>query len=126
MYSITQEALEEFAECITKLQLIEQESNWGLVSVKYIYAFELLRLTRDNTMGMTKKAQIQLQKVATVMACARETLAFIASNETIKFEVQKIDLVRAWEIVSMSIYTYKSFKVSDICQIYSYGQALGI
>ena len=70
--------------------------------------------------GMTSKLFTQVQKVSTVYACARETLhqMFPESEETgtfTNFTVVKVDVQAAFEIVQMSMNTFKAFKVSFIC-----------
>ena len=69
---------------------------------------------------MTSKSFSNIQKLAAVAACIRETLEYIDNNSglpdarrksPVSFRVQAIDVKTAREIVHLSIHTYKSFKV---------------
>ena len=69
---------------------------------------------------MTKKAFPNLQKLAMIMACGRETLDFLALDEVadeknpkVDFDVKKIDVEAAWDLVQQSMLTYKTFKVDN-------------
>ena len=77
--------------------------------------------SRNETSGMTKKAFPNLQKLAIIMACGRETLEFISTgqqtdekNPRVQFKVEKIDVEAGWDLIQQSMLTYKSFKVNFI------------
>ena len=59
------------------------------------------------TSGLTKKSFTQLQKLAMVLCCTRETIEF---NEP-HFTVIGKDVTGAWTIIQMSMETYKYFKI---------------
>ena len=64
--------------------------------------------------GISSKAFTQVQKLATVYACARETLYFLFSeveSSVVAYTVIPVDVKAAFEIVIQSIETFKSFKV---------------
>ena len=64
--------------------------------------------------GMTSKAFTQVLKLGTVYACARETLNHMfpeSENPASSFTVLKVDVLAAFEIVDLSMNTFKYFKV---------------
>ena len=64
--------------------------------------------------GLSSKAFTQVQKLATVYACARETLNYLFPDEIsipVAYTVIPVDVKAAFDIVKQSIDTYKSFKV---------------
>ena len=60
---------------------------------------------------MTKKSVTNLQKLSVVMSCARETTSFLKDKKKCEFEVIKEDVEKAWDVVGLSMHTYKNFKV---------------
>ena len=60
---------------------------------------------------MTKKSVTNLQNLSVVMCCARETTIFLKDKTECKFEVVKEDVEKAWDIVGLSMHTYRNFKV---------------
>ena len=66
---------------------------------------------------MTSKLFTNLQKVATIAACAREALTIIDSEALdtgFSYIVTPQDVESAWEIMGLSMNTYKKFKVCFI------------
>ena len=74
---------------------------------------------------MTSKALTNLLKLSTIFCCARETFAFLETEEEVnkkdpdvKFEVHLVDVEAAWSVTKLSMHTYKSFKVVEsLCVI---------
>lgn len=63
---------------------------------------------------MTAKLFTNLQKVATIAACVRETLEEMENSgpqTTASFRVKGVDIDAAWEIIMLSMNTFKNFKV---------------
>ena len=68
---------------------------------------------------MTKKAFPNVQKLATVYCCARETLEKLSTSDEaqdgedpgVAFTVQKVDVEAAFDVMKQSMQTFKSFKV---------------
>ena len=57
--------------------------------------------------GLTSKAFTQVQKLATVYACARETLSCMfpqSENPATSFTVMKVDVLAAFEIIDVHEY----------------------
>lgn len=70
---------------------------------------------------MTKKAYPNVQKLATVLCCARETLELLSSDEAfdeknpgVAFTVKIVDVEAAYDVIKQSMQTFKSFKVMSI------------
>ena len=64
--------------------------------------------------GMTSKAFTQVLKLATVYACARETLNHMfpeSENPASSISVMKVDVLAAFEIGNLSMNMFESFKV---------------
>ena len=64
---------------------------------------------------MVKKAFTNLQKLATICACARETFNEMSSNgagdRVPDFQVRDCDVEIAFDILKLAVQTYKNFKV---------------
>ena len=79
------------------------------------FNFNLFYFLRSETCGMVKKAFTNLQKLATICACARETFNEMSSNgagdRVPDFQVRDCDVEIAFDILKLAVQTYKNFKV---------------
>ena len=70
---------------------------------------------------MNKKAITNLLKLAMVVACVRESLAFLDSAVSPTYVVQEDDVDTAWVMILDSAHCFKTFKarfsfpLSDVC-----------
>ena len=89
------------------------------ISVIILRLSYILFFFRNDVSGMTKKAFPNVQKLATVYCCARETLEKLSTSDEaqdgedpgVAFTVQKVDVEAAFDVMKQSIQTFKSFKV---------------
>ena len=72
-----------------------------------------LKYSRNETRGMTSKALTNLLKLSPIYACGRQVVKLMEdeSEEMINFEVSGEDVKAAWELISISMFTYQKFKV---------------
>ena len=93
------------------------------ISVIILHLFYILFFFRNDVSGMTKKAFPNVQKLATVYCCARETLEKLSNpgeaqdeaqddkDPGVAFTVEKVDVEAAFDVMKQSMQTFKSFKV---------------
>lgn len=74
-------------------------------------SFHLNDYFSNEVSGMTKKAYPNLQKLATIMCCARETMELLSIGQKVEFLVRTADVKAAWEVIQQSMKTFTSFKV---------------
>lgn len=62
---------------------------------------------------MTSKAITNLLKMSPIYACGRQVVQLMedGSEKMIDFEVSGDDVKAAWELISISMFTYQKFKV---------------
>ena len=112
VYVAAQDAKLELQSIWKKLQDIEAENERCplrsvYLKIKNVYG-------RCDLEGMTSKIFTQVQKLATIYTCAREVLhqMFPDCGSTVtSFTVTKVDVQAAFEIVQLSMITFKAFKV---------------
>ena len=62
---------------------------------------------------MTSKAFTNVLKLAPIYSCGRQMVTKMEemAEDLIEFEVTKADVAAAWEVVKLSMFAYRQFKV---------------